>query len=299
MPVEMSPLVVYYNRRLVPRESLEARGYLFPRGADSWTWDTFEATARAVAEQDLLGPVKGTWLPPRLDLVAALLRSGGNDVVDDVLDPRTLTLSSEGAVESLSRVVGLAADPVITLTRADLARRDAIEWFTAGDLGLYIGTRADLPRLRAARSLDFGVVPLPSFTRSASVSQATGLCVSSGSDALDTAIDFVAFAAGPQAARITAATGRVVPSRLDVLTSPAFTQPGQLPRRHEAYADGAKRSQPLPYSAQWPAVAASVEVVLEKLLGPRSAGLGLRGLTRRLARLDRASQAILAPPTAD
>ncbi len=299
MPVEMSPLVVYYNRRLVPRPALEAQGHTFPRGADGWSWESFEAAARVVAERDLLGPVKGTWLPPGLELLTAFVRSGGDDVVDDELAPTTLTLSSEGAVETVSSVHRLATDPVVSLTPADLRRRDPIDWFAAGDLGLLVGTRADLPRLRAAQRLDFGVVSLPSFGRSTSVSQATGLCVAAGSDALEPAVDLVAYAVGPRAARIAAATGRLVPARLDTLTSDAFTDPGELPRRHEAFAAGVKRSRPLPYSARWPAVLATTEAALERLLSPRSAELGLRALTRRLTRIDEASPTVLAEDSAE
>ena len=302
MPVEMSPLVVYYNRDLVPRQALKDRGLVFPRRADTWTWETFEAAARAVAEKDLLGPVKGTWVPPRLDLVTALLRSGGDGVVDDDLDPRSLTLSSEDAVETLTAVVRLASDPVVSLTPADLVQRDAVDWFASGDLGMLIGTRADLPRLRAAVSrggLDFGVVPLPSFGRSSSTSEATGLCVAADSDAVADAADFVAFAVGPRAARIAAATGQVVPSRLETLTSEVFTQPRLLPRQSQAFLAGAKRSQPLPYSLQWPVVTSRVEEELRRLLSPQSADLGPRALTRRLARLDEQSQVVLGDGSAD
>ncbi len=302
MPVEMSPLVVYYNRELVPRQALEERGLVFPRRGDPWTWETFEAAARAVAEKDRLGPVKGTWLPPRLDLVTALLRSGGDEVVDDDFEPTTLTLSSEDAVETLTAVVRLASDPVVTLTPADLTRRDAVDWFSTGDLGMLIGTRADLPRLRAAASgggLDFGVVSLPSFGRATSTSEGTGLCVAADSDAVAAATDFVAFAVGPRAARIAAATGRVVPSRLETLTSEVFTQPRLLPRRAEAFVAGAKRSQPPPYSLMWPAVTSRVEEELQRLLSPRSADLGPRALTRRLARLDELSRLVLGDASAD
>ena len=299
MPVEMSPLVVYYNRDLVPRRALEAQGWEFPRGADTWGWQTFEAAARAVAERDLLGPVKGTWVPPRLDLVTALVRSGGDDVVDDDLEPESLTLSSEGAVETLTEVVGLASDPVVSLTPTDVARRDAVEWFAAGDLGLLVGTRADLPQLREARGLDFGVVTLPSLGRTTSVSEATGLCVSADSEVTATAADFVAFAVGPRAARIAAASGTMVPARLDTLTSVAFRQPGQPPHRHEAFAAGAKRSEPLPYSPLWPVVTAQTEDVLEQLLSPRSGDLRPRALTRRLTRLDEASRLVLAEGSAE
>ena len=292
MPAEMSPLVVYYNRRLVPRQALAAQGHEFPRGADSWSWESFEAAARAVAERDLLGPVKGTWLPPSLDLVTAFVRSGGDEVVDDDGAPTTLTLSSEGAVETLSAIHRLASDRVVSLTPADVARRDAVDWFTAGDLGLLIGTRADLPQLRAARGLDFGVVSLPSFGRSTSVSDAVGLCVSADSDAVGAATDLVAYAVGPRAARMAAATGELVPSRLDTLSSDAFRQPRLPPRRHEAFVAGAKRSEPLPYSPSWPAVTATAGDMLQRLLSPRSAELDPRALTRRVGRLDDVSRSM-------
>ena len=294
MPIEMSPLVVYYNRRLVPRQELLAQGHEFPRGADSWSWESFEATARTVAERDLLGPVKGTYLPPSMDLVTAFVRSGGDDVVDDEGAPTTLTLSGEGAVETLTAIHRLATDRVVSLTPTDLARRDPVGWFTTGDLGMLVGTRADLPRLRAARGLDFGVVSLPSFGRSTSVSDAVGMCVSADSDAIGAASDLVAYAVGPRAARIAAETGELVPSRLDTLSSDAFTEPRLPPRRHEAFVAGAKRSEPLPYSRVWPEVTATAGERLERLLSPRMADLGPRALTRRLGRLDEASRSLFA-----
>ena len=302
MPVETSPLVVYWNRELVPRQRLEAQDLRWPRGPANWSWETFEAAARAVAERDLLGPVKGTWVPPRLDLLTAWLRSSGEDVVDDDLDPQTLQLSSEGAVETLEAVVRLASDPAVSLTPTDLARRDAVGWFSAGELGLLVGTRADLPRLRNAaerRGLDFGVVSLPSFGRATSISEARALCVNADTGELDAAVDLVAWAVGPRGARIAAASGQLVPSRLDTLTSVAFRDPAQPPRRPEVFAAGAKRSEPLPYSPLWPTVTALVEERLERLFSPRSAELGLRALTRRLARLDEESQVVLGGGSED
>ena len=296
MPVEMSPLVVYWNRELVPRQRLEAQGLTWPRGAENWSWETFEAAARAVAERDLLGPVKGTWVPPRLDLLTAWLRSGGEEVVDDDLDPQTLQLSTEDAVETLDAVVRLASDPAVSLTPTDLARRDAAAWFAAGDLGLLVGTRADLPRLRAAadrRGLDFDVVVLPSFGRATGISEAKALCVNADTTELDAAVDLVAWAVGPRAARIAAASGELVPSRLDTLASVSFLDPGQPPRHPEVFAAGAKRSEPLPYSALWPTVVATVEERLEQLFSPRSTDLGTRALTRQLARLDEESRVLL------
>src|SRR4051812_30323626 len=62
MPAEMSPLVVYYNRALVPRRFLRRSGFTFPRPDETWRWEDFEAAVRATAGLDRLGPIKGTYL---------------------------------------------------------------------------------------------------------------------------------------------------------------------------------------------------------------------------------------------
>lgn len=288
MPADMSPLVVYYNKELIPRRSLRRSGFTFPRRGDPWEWADFEAAARAVAGIDQLGPIKGTYLPPSAELVTALLRSAGVDVVDDEVDPRTLTLSDATATETLGQIATLARDPAVSVTAEELARRDAVGWFTAGELAMLIGSRADLPRLRAAEGLDFDVVTLPGFGRSRSISRVSGWCLSADTEVTDAAADFIAYAVGPRAARVTAATGVMVPARLDALTSNAFVQPGRLPRHHDAFVTAARLSDPLPYSVSWPRAALLTQATLRPLFTDPDTDLDAT-LARRLQRLDAAS----------
>lgn len=294
MPTEMSPWVVYYNQDLVPRRALTEAGFVLPRGADFWTWDDFEAAARAAAGLDRLGPIKGTYVPPRMELAVALVRSAGAAVVDDELAPTTLTLATEEVRTVLAEVAALARDAPVSLTEEEASARDPVGWFTDGELGLLFGDRSDLPRLRAARGLRFDAIPVPSFGRSRSAATMRGLCVNAATEQVEAAADLVAFAVGERAAAMMVRTDRMVPSRLDALESPGFVDPGQLPRHPQAYVAGNRRTQPLPFSAQWPQVSSAAEEVLDRLYSDTGVDLGV-SLDRRLVQLDRLSQRLFAP----
>lgn len=266
MPVEMSPKVVYYNKRLVPRKMLAASEVIVPNVRQtSWSWEDFVTTVRTVAGIDRLGPVKGVYLPPDIETVTALVRSADGAVVDDVYDPTSLTLASDSALEALGELVALARDPAVSLTRDDLEEREAVNWFTDGELGLYVGTRDDLPALREAEGLSFDMAPLPSLGRAQSVSQVRGYCLNAATEHLDAAADFVAFAAGADAATIAARSDVMVPARLGTVAEDAFRQPDQQPRHSQFFATSLRRSEPMPYDAAWPRVVEVVENTVARL----------------------------------
>ena len=266
MPAEMSPLVVYLNTRLVPRHQLAELGVMVPRGVDlTWSWQEFTTTARTVAGLDQLGPIKGVYLPPSIEDVTAFVRGAGGDVVDSVFEPTTLTLGSDQAQTALDQLATLARDPAVSLTRDDLKTKDARDWFTSGQLGMYIGTRDDLPALRAAKGLHFDVAPLPGMGRAASVSDVNGYCINASTDHLGAAADFVAFAVGEEAARIAARSDVIVPSRLDTIHEDAFLQPGEEPKDSQAFVTSIRRSEPMPYATAWPRVASMVEATVGRL----------------------------------
>ncbi|CAA9375369.1 MAG: hypothetical protein AVDCRST_MAG47-1692 [uncultured Nocardioidaceae bacterium] len=266
MPAEMSPRVVYYNKRLVPRQQLKAAEVIVPNAvATSWSWDDFAITARTVAGLDRLGPIKGVYLPPDIDTVTALVRSADGTVVDDVFEPTSLTLASDSALEALAELVALARDPAVALTKQDLKVRDPITRFTEGQLGMYVGTRDDLPVLREARGLSFDVAPLPSFGRAQSVSDVNGYCLNAGTEHLDAAADFIAFAVGKEAAEIAARSDVIVPARLDTVAEDVFRQPEEQPRNSQVFSTSLRRSEPMPYDIAWPRVAELAEGVFARL----------------------------------
>jgi multiple sugar transport system substrate-binding protein len=285
MPAEVSPLVLYYNKRLLrraqPPEPLE-----LPTPEDpTWEWETFEPLARVIASLDLLGPIKGAWFPADVNALTAFLRSAGGDIVDDTTQPTSLSLASDEGLEVVGTLAAFARDTSVSLSAEQLDEQDAVDWFADGKLGMLVGTRDDLPRLRAAQGLRFDVLPLPSFGRFRSVAAMTAWCVNGATEQLSAAGDFVAFAVGPEASAIAARSGAMVPSALDALHGRSFTQPRQQPRNAEVYSVAIRRSEPMPYSPAWETVTADVERSLARLYSDPEIDLDAT-LEARMERLD-------------
>lgn len=294
MPAEVSPLVVYANTELVRRAPTPEPIPLPDAESSTWSWEDFVTLARATAGVDDLGAIKGVWYPAEVHTLTAFLRSAGGDIVDDIYEPTSLTLTSDAALTAVGGLATLARDGAVFPTAAELKRRDPVEMFTDGRLGLLVGTRDDLPRLRAQKRLRFDVLPLPSFSRSRSVAFMNGWCVNGSTEQLDAASDFIAFAVSEPGATIAARSGAIVPSSLSVLHDRAFTQPRLQPRSSFFYAAALRRTEPMPYSTRWPEVAADVETVLRRLYTNPFLDLD-RTLENRLTRLNERSTQLLAP----
>ncbi len=332
MPVEVSPLVVYYNpdvvdlSRLAPDadaaedvdpgvapepspgaedESAAAAPSEEPGGSPSegptgspdavsaetgWSWEQFVAAAQMAAAEG----VKGVWIRPDVDVLTPMVRSQGGDVVDDVVDPTTLTLSADTSVQAIDKVLSLVRNPVLSPTAAEIRAADAVTRFTDGRLGMLLGTRAQLPVLREA-GVRFDVMPLPSLGRFRSYSTIVGMCLAPGGEHVPEAADFVAWAVGDQGAALLAGSGAVVPSNIAVLHSEEFLQPGRRPRHSAVYAASVVRSDPGPYSAQWRTVARRSDVALSRLFHDLSIDQAT-GTGPFLQRLDQRSERWFTPP---
>ena len=108
---------------------------------------------------------------------------------------------------------------------------------------------------------------------------------------LDAAADFVAFAAGREAAGIIASSDGMVPARLDTIVEEVFTQPGQDPRNSQVFATSLRRSDPMPYHSAWPRVVELVERTFSRLF----LGAGFdpaEELEDRLVKLDEQSETL-------
>jgi multiple sugar transport system substrate-binding protein len=294
MPTEMSPYVVYYNRDLVSRQRLAAEEIVLPRAEETWGWEEFEVAARQAALTDGFGPVKGVHLPADLEVVTAFVRSAGGEIVDDLFEPTSLTLTSDDALRAVAEVVALARNDQVAVPVEEVEDRPAVDWFADGQLGMFIGTREDLPRLRKVEDLRFDTISLPSLGRSRSVSRMSGLCIDARSDSVDAAADLVAFAVGPEASRIAARSGAIVPASLEIIYDEAFMQPSKQPRSAEAFAAGVRRSEPMPYSAAWLDVKEAADAVLARLYNRRGLNLDEEELGARLERLNARSVELFA-----
>ena len=151
MPVDISPMVVYYNTNLVDLAALsraraargERRERLEPRRVRRRPPDRPRTAASA-----------GCTSLPTLKQIAPFVWSGGGHLVDDVEQPTTLTLAEGASVGAMEKLLEVVRDPQITFSRTQLVRRSALAAFKAGSLAMLLGYRdAHSAAARAAEPL--------------------------------------------------------------------------------------------------------------------------------------------------
>lgn len=286
MPADISPLVVYYNPRLIDLSQVAEPGANPVDQENGWGLDEF---ARAAAQAR--GPgTRGLYVAPELEHVAPFVWSGGGEIVDDGDEPTRLTLSEGSSASAMERLLELVRDPALTFNQNALRKRSALERFKAGQLGMMLGYRSLTPRLREQENLVFDVMPLPRLGSGATVASMSGLCISESADADKTA-DLLSHVISDESAETLAASGYVMPANLDVLNSEAFLQPGQLPEHATVFAEEVRDIRPMPTSSHWPEVRARasrmlVDLFYEPVILP---------LEERLAAIDTASEPVFDP----
>jgi multiple sugar transport system substrate-binding protein len=288
MPYDVSPQVVFYHPGLVPFRRLIEDGDEPLTPETGWTWEQFARAARLVSRDG----VKGAYVPPEMSTLMALVRSAGDDVVDDPREATTLTLSDDGTRSALEEILSVVRDRRITPTQQQLDRRDAVHRFAHERIGMMIGSKELVPELRRVEGLEFDVFPLPELARSVTVADVRGLCISADSAHVEQAADFIAFASQEEGADILAESGGIVPSYLPTLNSLAFTQPGSAPSSVQVFDQAVRRATITPFVTAWPTLEEEMRPELENLWYDP-----LIDLDTLLPRLDAESQRMLAPVT--
>ncbi len=288
MPNDVSPYVVFYNRRLVAPQTVRTPGGTAtpPSLETGWTWDQFVAAATKASH----GGVKGLFLSPTMTTVMPLVRSAGADVVDDPRKPTTLTFADDKTRAALEEILTVARDPALAPTPAQLVHEDAISRFEDGQVAMLLGTRALVPELRAHPSLHFDAYPLPYLDAFKTVADITGYCIAKDSAHVSEAADFLKFASGDRASQLLAATGSVVPANLAALHSVAFTQPGRFPRNSSVFDDDIRRADPMPVVEGWQDVVTQTQPMLDRMFYAP-----VIDLDTLLPRIDAVSVPLLAP----
>jgi len=290
MPNDVSPYVIFYNRRLADLSVGVPPGERLPTPEQSgWGWKKFALTAQAASRNG----VHGVYLPPQLTTLTPLLRSAGTDIVDDVQAPTTLTLSDSEARPTIEAILQVARDPRVNPTPVQLVRQDAVTRFTTGRLAMMIGTRAMVPQLRQAAGLRFDAYPLPSFGRFRTIADVTGYCIPRESRHIGEAADFLAYASSDRGARIIARSGGIVPANLSALRSPAFQQPGRYPRHVKLFTTVIRRAETMPEAPAWPEMVLRIQPLLNRLFYDTVIDLDIQ-----LPQIDEVSADTLAEPTA-
>jgi multiple sugar transport system substrate-binding protein len=288
MPTDVSPLVVYYNPRLVELDEIAEPGSNPVTQKDGWSLEEF---GRAAAQPRRPG-VRGLHVVPDLEQVAPFIWSEGGDVVDDTEEPTTLTLSDGPSAAAMEQLLEIVRDPALTFGEKALRKRSAIDRFKDGRLGMLLDYRDLTPELRADPSLTFDVMPLPRLGSAATIAQMSGLCISSASEHPEEAADLLAALISEDDASVLAATGYVMPSNLDALNGDAFLQPGQRPLHSDVFTRELRRAQMLPSTTTWPDVSTAAAFQLKQLFYEPV----ILPLQERLEAIDESSVPLFTPP---
>lgn len=287
MPSDLSPLVVYYNPRLIDLDQVAEPGRNAVDQDRGWSLEEFGVAALQARRPG----VRGLYVAPDLEQVAPFVWSGGGEVVDDREDPSTLTLSDGPSADALQQLLELVRNPALTFSQSALQRRSALQRFKAGKLGMLLGYRDLTPVLRATEGLTFDVMPLPTLSSGATIAESSGLCISADSKSTAKAADFLTELISDDAAKLLARTGYVMPANLNAVNDDAFLQSGQQPLRADVFGREVRDIRLLPSSPRWPLVRRSAARDLNALFYDPV----ILPLPDRLEAIDAASVAIFDP----
>lgn len=272
LPQNVSSLAVYYNRALFQRFGV-------PEPKQGWTWNDLVATAQAMTRDARGIPVKAgesdgaspvaTWglgVEPTLIRIAPFVWSAGGDIVDDPDAPTRLTFDTPAAREALRQFIDLRVAYGVVPTDQEVEAQDDETRFANGGLAMLLSSRRLTTTLRGvsdSAGLDWDVAPLPVHTEPAGILHSDAYCITSASGRQDAAWDFVRFALGPQGARTIAATGRTVPSNMEVSRSEAFLDPTKPPRNAQVFLDAIETVRRTPTISTWPEIEDVTNGILE------------------------------------
>lgn len=261
MPADVSPLVVYFNPKLIELDRIAELGRNPVTQKDGWSFEEF---GRAALQPRRPG-VRGLYIAPTLEQVSPFIWSGGGEVVDDTDEPSTLTLADDPSAAAMEKLLQLVRDPALTFNENALRKQSALDRFKAGKLGMILGFRDLTPELRTRPSLTFDVMPLPRISSGATIGSMSGLCISSTSEEVSEAADFLTAVISDEGAQTLAATGYVMPSNIDAVNSDAFLQSGQRPLNSDVFPREVRDARLLPNTPEWAGVAGATALQLTDL----------------------------------
>jgi multiple sugar transport system substrate-binding protein len=293
LPQNVSSLVVYYNRDLFRRAGL-------PDPQPGWTWNELISIAARLTTDEAGNPVAssdpdqgggvapsiyGLGVEPTLIRIAPLVWSNGGELVDDVDRPTRFALETPEALAALDAFFALR--PVIP-PDVEVEAEDDESRFVNGRLAMILSSRRATPTFRTITDFEWDVAPLPVLREPAGILHSDAYCITSASERKDAAWRFVEFALSEEGQRITARTGRTVPSLISVSREDGFLDHSKPPAHSEVFLDGVPTIRRVPSISTWPEIEDAAEPILEN-------GLYLGRSARDVARqLDEATRPLFA-----
>jgi multiple sugar transport system substrate-binding protein len=260
IPQNISSLVVYFNRDLFREAGV-------PEPEAGWTWDEMveRATALTVDEDgDGLAEVYGLAVEPSIIRVAPFVWSNGGEVVDDPAAPTRFTLDTPEGREVLQAFFDLRLVHQVVPTEEEAESEDDESRFLNGRVAMVLTSRRATPVFRTIDDFEWDVAPLPVWEEQAGILHSDAYCMTRASEDKEAAWAFAEFALGPEGAPITAASGRTVPSLIEVAQSEAFLDPEQPPANSQVFLDTIPVIRRVPSISTWPEIEDAVEPILEE-----------------------------------
>jgi multiple sugar transport system substrate-binding protein len=236
MPQNISSLVVYYNKDL-----FDEAGLSYPD--EGWTWADFLRMAKALTvdvDGDGVTDRYGVGMDPEVIRLAPFIWSSGAELVDDETDPTRFAVDTPTAIQAMQDFFDLHSVYGVAPGDEQLESEDTETRFLNGTLGMVFSSRRDTPSFRTITDFGWDVV-----------------------GEQDTAWRFVEFALGPEGAPIVAASGRTVPSLIEVANSDAFLDPTRDPANSRVFLDTIPVIRRVPNISTWPEIEDAANAILE------------------------------------
>jgi multiple sugar transport system substrate-binding protein len=259
LPQNVSSLVVYYNRDLFGKARV-------PEPRAGWTWDDMVEKALALTrdvDEDGTVDQYGLGVEPTLIRIAPFVWSNGGELVDDQERPTRFTLDTPAAQQALQDFFDLRQLHLVVPSEDEIESEDDESRFQNGRTAMVLSSRRATPAFRTITAFDWDIAPLPRHKQQAGVLHSDAYCMTKQSDNKETAWRFMEFALGPEGQRITARSGRTVPSLVEVSKSEAFLDPAARPRHSRVFLDTIPFIRRVPTISTWPEIEDKSEMILE------------------------------------
>jgi multiple sugar transport system substrate-binding protein len=203
---------------------------------------------------------------PSIIRLAPLVWSNGGEIVDDPRRPTRFTLDTPEAREALRNLVDLRQAFGVVPTDEEVEAEDDESRFANGRLAMLLSSRRSTTTFRTIKDFAWDVAPLPVYDRQVGILHSDAYCITRGARDKDAAWRFVEYAMSAEGQRIIAATGRTVPSDMEVSRSAAFLDPANPPSRAQVFLDAIPTVRAMPTVSTWPEIEDAVQGLLENAL---------------------------------
>jgi multiple sugar transport system substrate-binding protein len=260
LPQNISSLVVYYNRDLFRRA-----GVAEPKAG--WTWeDMVQKAIKLTRDEDGDGNIDqyGLGIEPSIIRLAPFVWSMGGELVDDEQEPTRLTLDTPEALGAMQAFFDLRDKHLVIPSDQEREAEDEETRFLNGRLAMVLSSRRSTPSFRTITTFDWDIAALPKHEEPAGILHSDAYCLTKPWENKEAAWKFMEFALGPEGQRITARSGRTVPSLKEVAESNAFLDSSAKPANSRVFLDTIDVIRRVPNVSTWPEIEDAAEPIIEQ-----------------------------------